>query len=91
MSTTMLSIKLDKSLKQKAQELAGKLGVSLNAILNGYLKMFISERQVTFADHPMPNTRTQRILDELLADSRENKNIVGPFDSMKEMIKSLDS
>lgn len=88
---TMLSIKLDKSLKQKAQGLAHTLGVSLNAVVNGYIKEFISERKVTFADHPMPNKRTQKVLDKLLADSRANKNIIGPFDSMEAMIKSLDS
>ena len=91
MATTMLSIKIDKSLKEKAQELAGKLGVSLNAILNGYLKMFITERQVTFTDHPMPNIKTQKILDRLLADSRANKNIVGPFSTAEEAIEALHS
>ena len=39
---TMLSIKINKSLKEKAQELAHNLGVSLNAIINGYVKEFIS-------------------------------------------------
>lgn len=91
MQTTMLSIKINKSLKEQAQEMAHNLGVSLNAIINGYIKEFILARQVTFTDHPMPNTRTQKILDGLLADSRTNKDIVGPFNSMEDVIKSLDS
>jgi antitoxin component of RelBE/YafQ-DinJ toxin-antitoxin module len=88
---TMLSIKINRELKEKAQEVARTLGVSLNAVINQNIKEFISERQVTFTDHPVLNRRTQKILDRLLADSRAGKNIVGPFDTAEEMIKSLRS
>jgi len=88
---TMLSIKLDKSLKQKAQDLAHTLGVSLNAVVNGYIKEFIIERKVTFADHPVLNAKKRKLFDKLLADSRENKNIIGPFHSAEEVIKALNS
>ena len=91
MTTTMLSIKIDKKVKKNAQELAGKLGVSLNAIINGYIKEFLIERKVTFTDHPMPNTRTLKILKKLSADVRAGKNVYGPFDTAEDMIKSLNS
>lgn len=87
----MLSIKINKTLKNQAQELAHTLGVSLNAVINGFIKEFISERKVTFTDHPILNKRSQKIIDELLADSKANKNIVGPFYSAEEMIKALNS
>lgn len=88
---TMLSIKIDKKLKEKAQEVAQVLGVSLNAVINQNIKEFISERKITFADHPMPNLKTQKLLDKILADSKANRNFVGPFDTAEEMIKSLNS
>lgn len=88
---TMLSIKIDKRLKEKAHEVAHALGVSLNAVINQNIKEFIDVRQVTFTDHPMPNKKTQRLLNRLLADSKANRNIVGPFDTAEEMIKSLNS
>ncbi len=88
---TMLSIKIDKEMKEKAQEVARALGVSLNAVINQTIKDFIAERKVTFADHPLPNKRTQKLLDRLLADSKANKNIVGSFDSAEDMIKALNS
>ena len=88
---TMLSIKIDKSLKNKAQETAHTLGVSLNAVINQLVKGFISERSVTFTDHPMLNKRAQKNLDRLLADSKANRNMVGPFSTAEEMIKSLNS
>ncbi len=71
---TMLSIKIDKNLKEKAQEVAHALGVSLNAVVNQIIKEFISERKVTFTDHPMPNLKTRKLLDRLLADSKANRN-----------------
>lgn len=88
---TMLSIKIDKDLKNKAQEVAHILGVSLNAVINQNIKEFIRERRVTFADHPTINKKTQKLLDRLLAESKANKNIVGPFYNAEDMIKSLRS
>jgi len=87
----MLSIKIDKTVKQKAQGLAHDLGVSLNAIINGYIREFLNERQVTFTDQPMPNKRTQKVLDRLLADSKADKNFIGPFYTAEEAIKALRS
>ena len=62
----MLSIKIDKELKEKAQEVAHALGVSLNAVINQNIKEFVSERQVTFSDHPVLNKKSQKIIDKLL-------------------------
>ncbi len=88
---TMLSIKIDKNLKEKAQEVAQALGVSLNAVINQNIKEFISERNVTFTDEPVLNKRTQKILAKLSKDAREGKNMVGPFYTAEDMIKSLNS
>ncbi len=88
---TMLSIKIDKHLKQKAQEVAHALGVSLNAVINQNIKEFIADRKITFTDHPMPNKKTMKLLARLSKDARDGKNMVGPFDSAHEMIKSLNS
>ena len=88
---TMLSIKIDKDLKKKAQEVAGILGVSLNAVINQNIKEFITERRVTFFDEPVLNKRTQKILAKLSKDAQEGKNMVGPFYNAEDMIKSLNS
>ena len=88
---TMLSIKIDKDLKKKAQEVAGILGVSLNAVINQNIKEFIRERSITFVEHPTLNKKSQKLLDKLLAESKENKDIVGPFYNAEDMIKSLRS
>ena len=88
---TMLSIKIDKKLKEKAHKVAHALGVSLNAVINQNIKEFINVRQVTFTDHPMPNKRTQKLLKRLSADVEAGRNLIGPFDTAEDMIKSLNS
>lgn len=88
---TMLSIKIDKELKEKAQEVAHALGVSLNAVINQNIKEFIDVRQVTFTDHPMPNERTMKLLAKLSADVEAGRNMIGPFYTAKDAIKALRS
>lgn len=87
----MLSIKIDRDLKKKAQEVAGILGVSLNAVINQNIKEFIRERSVTFADHPILNKKSQKLLDRLLIETRRGENTAGPFKTIEDMIESLDS
>ncbi len=61
---TMLSIKIDKTLKNKARETAQALGVSLNAVINQYIKEFVTARTITFVEYPQPNERTRHIIRE---------------------------
>jgi addiction module RelB/DinJ family antitoxin len=88
---TMLSIKIDKDLKQKAQKVAHTLGVSLNAVINQNIKEFIDARQVTFTDHPMPNDKTRKLLAKLSADVDAGRNMIGPFYTAEDAIKALRS
>lgn len=86
---TMLSIKIDRSLKDEARKTAQALGVSLNAVINQYIKEFVSAREVVFTDHPLPNKKTRMVLDRISADIKAGRNLVGPFDSAQDLIKSL--
>jgi addiction module RelB/DinJ family antitoxin len=87
---TMISVKIDRSLKEEAHKTAQALGVSLSAVINQYIKEFVAARQVVFTDHPFPNKKTQKLLDKISADIAAGKNLIGPFDTAKEMIKYLD-
>jgi len=87
----MLSVKIDRSLKDEARKTAQALGVSLNAVINQYIKEFVAARQIVFSDHPLPNKKTQELLDRLSVDIAIGKNVSKPFKTAEEMIKSLDA
>ena len=87
----MLSVKIDRALKDEARKTARALGVSLNAVINQYIKEFVAARQIVFSDHPLPNKKTQKLLERLSADIAVGKNISGPFSTAEEMIAALDS
>ncbi|OHA18088.1 MAG: hypothetical protein A2836_01715 [Candidatus Taylorbacteria bacterium RIFCSPHIGHO2_01_FULL_45_63] len=88
---TMLNIKTEVSLKKRAKETAERIGLPLSAVINNYLKTFVEERQVTFSDRLIPNKKTSALLRQTDKDIKAGKNLVGPFHSAEEMIKSLRS
>ena len=91
MSTTVINIKTDKNLKKDAQTLAKNFGLPLSTIVNTYLREFVREKRIVFSEPPMPNVKTRKILDQAIADIKAGKNLIGPFESAKEMDNFLDS
>lgn len=49
MSYEVISIKIDPLTKRQAQKLSDKLGLSLSAVLKGFLKQFIRTKTITFS------------------------------------------
>ncbi len=90
MDTTML-IKTNKALKTNAQKLAKEMGLPLGTLVNNYLRTFVEERQVTFSAPLVPNKKTARAIDQARKDFKAGKNFSGPFTTVEEMIKSLNS
>ncbi|MCX6755887.1 MAG: hypothetical protein NTX85_00910 [Candidatus Nomurabacteria bacterium] len=90
MTTTTMLIKTNKELKTKAQILAKEMGLPLGTLINNYLKTFVIERQAVFTA-PMPNKKTIKAIEQARRDIKAGKNLVGPFDNVKDMMKSLNS
>lgn len=88
---TMLNIKTDADLKKRARDTASRIGLPLSAVINNYLKTFIEERQVVFSERLVPNKKTAALLRRIDKDVKAGRNLVGPFHSSEEMIKSLNS
>ncbi|MEI8062422.1 MAG: hypothetical protein WCG97_03980, partial [bacterium] len=80
----------NKALKVKAQKLAKEMGLPLGTLLNNYLKQFIIDREVTFTS-PMPNKKTRLAIEQARRDIKAGENLAGPFDTVKDMMKSLNS
>ncbi len=48
MNTAVINVKIDPKTKSQAQKIAEELGLSLSAVINGYLKQLIRTKKVTF-------------------------------------------
>lgn len=48
MSSQVITIKVDPIIKKEAQDAAQELGLSLSAVLKGFLRQFIRTKSVTF-------------------------------------------
>lgn len=86
---TIINIKADKDVKEKASKTAKQIGLPLSAVVNAFLKQFIAEKSVTFSVPLRPSKWLQKILLETEKDFREGKNIEGPFYTAKEFMKGL--
>lgn len=58
MSTkTVINVKTDKDLKNKAQKLAKNLGLPLGTVINAYLREFVRERRIVFSEPSISKAR----------------------------------
>ena len=87
----MINIKTDKEVKEEAQKLVKEMGLTLSAFVNASLKNLIRTREIHFSVEPKLRPEREKDLLQASADYRAGKNIVGPFDNVKDLMKSLNS
>ena len=74
MNTAVINLKVEPRLKAQAQRVAGELGLSLGAIIKGYLKQLIRTKTVTFSSaSEIPNEYLIKILKESEADRKAGR------------------
>ena len=66
---TILNFKTDKKLKEKAQIMAGKMGIPLSTIMNAFLKRFIIDKEITFSASNVLSPMVRRVIEEAKKDS----------------------
>ena len=91
MNTQVITIKVDPATKREAQHTADALGLSLSAVLKGFLKQFIRTKTVTFSAQPeeIPNAHTLKILKK--AEENYKKGNTSPaFKTGEEAVKWLE-
>jgi addiction module RelB/DinJ family antitoxin len=86
-----LNFKTDKDLKDEAKKVASDLGLPLGTIMNHYLKEFVREKKVIFANHPTPTKKVVHELKEISKDIRNRKNLSPTFNDTRDAIKWLNS
>ncbi len=90
MNTQVITIKIDPSTKREAQRTAEILGMSLSAVIKGFLRQFIRTKSITFsAEDEIPNARTRKALKK--AEENYKKGNVSPlFRTGEEAVKWLE-
>ncbi|MEK9175287.1 MAG: DUF6364 family protein [Patescibacteria group bacterium] len=82
---TLINIKTDKEVKDRAQQIAQEIGLPLSTVINAYLKEFVRNRTVTFSIEPKLRPEIEKMLKQASRDYRAGKNISGPFATGQEM------
>ncbi len=89
MNTSVINIKTDKNLKKDIQELASDLGISVTALINGYLKQVVRSQKVIFTTDEKPSKYLIEAIRQARSERKKSKS--SPiFDNAKEAIKWLN-
>lgn len=88
---TVLSIKTDVEVKEKAQALAKHLGIPLSTVVNAQLKAFIEsgEFRVTRERELRPEVKAE--LKKAIAEVKAGIGLSPAFDTVDDMVKWLES
>ena len=90
-NTTVINLKTKKDLKNNAQKIAAELGLSLSAIINGYLRQFVRNRAAYFSVAPQMSNELENLLAGVEYDIQRKKNLSKPLASKKNIAKHLSS
>lgn len=93
MSTTVMSVKTEREIKEKAQKLAKKMGFPLGTLINAFLRQFIRDKAVNFSMEPtIPMSKAlEKELSRIEKDIKEGKNTSPALSKADDMIDYLDN
>ncbi len=89
---TVINLKTDWEVKKNAQELAKKMGLSLSAIINAYLRQFVRSRELYFTMTPTTTADLEKLLGQIETDIKIGLNLspeISSADELKKHLKSL--
>lgn len=90
MSQVPITVKIDAELKQQAQKLAQRLGLSLSTVVENKLREVVNERRVVFEEDLIPNEKTAKELEIIEADIKANRNLSDQFNTFEELERHLN-
>jgi antitoxin component of RelBE/YafQ-DinJ toxin-antitoxin module len=91
MDKTVINIKTDKSLRDKAKKMASNIGIPLSTILNAYLRQFTRTGEVHFYTEGRLKPSVEKKLARLHKDVEQGKNLSPSFDNPEDALKYLHS
>ncbi len=87
---TVINIKTDVVVRDRARELAKNIGVPLSTVVNAYLKDFIRNQSVTLAATPVLRPEVMKEIAQAREDYKKGINISPRFDNMSEAVEWLN-
>ena len=88
---TVINIKTEKDVKQSAQALAEKLGLSLSAVINVYLRQLVRDRAVNVSVVPQMSLELEKLLTGFEFDIQRNRNLSEEVSSRADLKKHFHS
>ena len=88
---TVIHIKTDPEIKKTAQKTAESLGLSLSAVMNAYLRQFISSKEVHVSAIPRMTPELERLLAGVEKDVRHGRNLSLAFSTAEDIDAYLDA
>jgi len=91
--TTQVIFRIDKKIKAQAQKKAKGSGLTFSDILQMATYAYVKNdfEPVLMRKEERLNLKTRRELMKISDDIKKGKNLVGPFSSVEEMMRSLKS
>lgn len=85
-SDAVVTIRLNKDLKSKAQKLFADLGLDMTSAVNIFLRQAVRNDGIPFEVTKVPNTLTLSAIEDA-----EKGKLSKPFDNIADLEKSLDA
>lgn len=89
MNTAVINIKTEPQIKEKAQKVASEMGLTLTAVINRYLKHFVTTKKITFYGEEEPSPYLVKAMKKAKKDL-EAGNTSPAFDNVEDAIKWLN-
>lgn len=88
MRTVNVTLRIDPNLKKEADSLFQDLGLNLSTAFNIFLRQSVREQKIPFIiTKDVPNAKTLVAMD----DAENDIGIIGPFDNIDDLMRSLDA
>jgi addiction module RelB/DinJ family antitoxin len=88
---TVLNVKTDVDVKERAKSLADHLGIPLSTVVNAYLKDFIETGTFKVSREPELRPSVVKELNKAVREARQGIGMSPSFSSAKDAIAWLDS
>lgn len=69
---TVLNVKVDKEIKEKAQRMTSEMGIPLSIVVNSMLRDFIIAKEFTFKYEPSLKPEIAKELDDLVKNYKKS-------------------